>query len=747
MQLAKSMVMLAIMLMAGALSAQMEGWDYYNSNSYPKGITHSQEYIWVASDGGLCRIDRINGDKQIFNTYSSEIPTNEINCLIADSTGGVWIGTPLGLILFDGSTWAVFNTGNTILPSNYINCLEIDRVGDLWIGTGQGLVKYNGTVFQIIIYDLPDIYYNVECIRADLNNDIWFGASYWWYWGGIGLCFEERLYRYSAGIIHNYPDFYFFPGDMAVDSNNNLWMTTFWSYSAGSLARYDGADWTFYNNSNSGFTLQQPKCVRVGQNDVVWVGGECYNNQYGSIARYDGTDWTIYSTVNSGLPGPLVHCLHIDDQNVKWFGYTEGVVGGVVSYDEENWQLYSIATSGLVSNTITCIAVEADNTKWIGSYTNYRRGGIVAYDGTSWETYTLGNSPLPSYNVKCVAVDPQGTKWIGLSGDYNNNQGGMARFDGTDWTIYQTSNSGIPHNDVDCIAIDQTGTRWLGSGPTEALSSRISRFLNTWIVYYPASSMLYSEIRCAVEATDGRMWFGSYGSGISSYWNQNWIHHFFTQYDPLTNYVQCCARDSDGNLWFGTRAGLLRYSSQGWTLFNTANSGLIDNDIICMEFDNNNMLWMGTINSGVIRFDGTQWASYNTGNSVLLTNKINCLAVDNDNVKWFGTDMGLFSYSGSGVLIDDMTSDNLIPIRLEIYPNPIGRNQSVTFRAEKALMGNIDIYNVKGQKVMQLKYKNSDRQVIWNGIDKEGKLCSSGVYLVRLTSDKGTTAKKLIIMN
>ena len=99
------------------------------------------------------------------------IDTN-INDLLLDRAGNLWVATHRGLCRFDGSAFQAFTTEHG-LPNNFIRCLFEDRQGHLWIGTNSGVVHYDGRTFQRI--QSPHI--GPVCrILEDRAGTFWFGS-------------------------------------------------------------------------------------------------------------------------------------------------------------------------------------------------------------------------------------------------------------------------------------------------------------------------------------------------------------------------------------------------------------------------------------------------------------------------------------------------------------------------------------------------------------------------------------------
>ena len=93
-------------------------------------------------------------------------------------------------------------------------------------------------------------------------------------------------------------------------------------------------------------------------------------------------------------------------------------------------------------------------------------------------------------------------------------------------------------------------------------------------------------------------------------------------------------------------------------------------------------------------------------------------------------------------------------IFLRNYPNPFRSSTTISFefsteQNRQNERNTISIYNIKGQKVKQLKIINYElgiHNIIWDGKDKSGKQVQSGIYFYKLESGEFTSTKKMILM-
>ena len=83
------------------------------------------------------------------------------------------------------------------------------------------------------------------------------------------------------------------------------------------------------------------------------------------------------------------------------------------------------------------------------------------------------------------------------------------------------------------------------------------------------------------------------------------------------------------------------------------------------------------------------------------------------------------------------------------YPNPFNPTTNFSYSVKEEALVNIEIYNVKGQKVRTLVNEVQDYgiyRVTWNGETDNGNKVSSGIYFYKINTGDFTTTKKMILM-
>ncbi|MCF7913342.1 MAG: DUF1565 domain-containing protein [Candidatus Cloacimonetes bacterium] len=110
-------------------------------------------------------------------------------------------------------------------------------------------------------------------------------------------------------------------------------------------------------------------------------------------------------------------------------------------------------------------------------------------------------------------------------------------------------------------------------------------------------------------------------------------------------------------------------------------------------------------------------------------------------------DMGAFEY---GMVETDEVAIENEKLKIENYPNPFNPETTIFFSTTEGTENSeLSIYNIKGQCLRSFKIQNPKskiNQVVWDGRNENGRLVSSGVYLVRVQSNNEIVSKKIMLI-
>ena len=241
-----------------------------------------------------------------------------IGCFYEDSRGNKWIGTHTALHRIDASgresSIALLKFG---VPPDVMSIIE-DRSGSIWIGTfNNGLFRLDprSRRFKRFRHDPnnPSSLSNddVGHLLIDLDGSLW--AATW-----------DGLNRFDAGT----EQFTVFRADphnreliylaIAEGREHDLWLGT---YGFG-LQRFDtrSAQFTIYNDANSGLSNNQINFIRFTRARKMWVATQNGLNEFDPATRRS----TVFG-VREGLPSSGVSCVLEDGHGRLWMSTDKGV--------------------------------------------------------------------------------------------------------------------------------------------------------------------------------------------------------------------------------------------------------------------------------------------------------------------------------------------------------------------------------------------------------------------------------------
>jgi len=286
-----------------------------------------------------------------WRTWQDGVAGAEINALLRDGEGRLWIGTNgLGLGFYDGAYFTTFTTDDG-LAHNWVNALLQDSEGRLWIGTdGGGVSRYDGKGFTTFTTDDGLANDVVKALLQDTQGRIWIGTG----GGGVSLYDGEGFTTLTTqdGLSSDWI------GALLEDSEGRFWIGT----EEGGVSLYDGERFTIMN-IRDGLGHNWVSALLQDSEGRVWVG------TLGGVSFYDGERFTTLNT-RDGLGHNWVGALLQDGDGHLWIG-TEG--GGVSRYAGQDLTTFTTET-GLAHNAVAALALDKQGTIWVGT-----EGGVNLY--------------------------------------------------------------------------------------------------------------------------------------------------------------------------------------------------------------------------------------------------------------------------------------------------------------------------------------------------------------------------------
>jgi ligand-binding sensor domain-containing protein len=309
-----------------------------------------------------------------------------------------------------------------------------------------------------------------------------------------------------------------------------------------------------------------------------------------------------------------------------------------------------------------------------------------------------------------------GNKWFGTSN-------GISKFDGTHWTNYTTSD-GLGDNYVYSICCDENGEIWAGTYGGYTSNHGLSKFNGTsWTNYGTSSGLSGNCVSNIIADKQNNKWIAT-NNGVSIFDGTNWTN-FTTSNGLVNNDVKSIAIDSLGNKWFGTRFGLSKYDGKNWYSY------LTERMITSIAIDKSGNKWIST-DLGVYMFDDINWTWYNTSNCAIPGNSTYKIIIDSIGNKWIATYKWLACLSNILDSNESLQFNTICNIYFNQNTNKLTINNPVK--------SSIILSNLNGQLIKTIETDNYETIVDLVGYKE-------GVYIVKITSEKGNISRKIIIQN
>ena len=519
----------------------------------------SQGGIWYQKQDE--QLGRIDGNQFVTVTNPPGLGSQQINTLVADTEGRLWVGTDKELAVWDGKKFA------NMLPTNEEPELKVQQIapgrdGSLWVLTDHELRKWReqqwvarvknweGSKLETSALPQSPIASPAPSMLADSLGGLWvlhYGVGLWhvdasgqvsrvregqglpnalveaWYedregnmWLGLnggGLaCVRRRMFHTillteNTVIAHS----------ICEDPAGVMWFgtpgNTVLRWRDGELNRFTPPPETF-----AGFDTE----VFPGEAGKLWVG----NVQNGVLLLENEKFSRPFPAADIGTVARVVYQDHLSR---VWIGSEFGL------FCWEQGKLKSFtAADGFPAAYVMAITEDAARAIWIGTslgelrryqdgkFTNYRPPDTLT-DAAAFAAAATAD-PMKERNRGTLSggerfwalhADDEGVIWIGSLG------GGLLQFQNGKFTRY-TSREGLPNEYISQILEDGRGWLWLGTrgGIVRVRKSELNHFAQgethsiSFTTYGKVDGLPTAECSgggqpACWRSKDGRLWFAT----------------------------------------------------------------------------------------------------------------------------------------------------------------------------------------------------------------------------------------------
>ncbi|MBX7222288.1 MAG: GAF domain-containing protein [Blastocatellia bacterium] len=212
---------------------------------------------------------------------------------------------------------------------------------------------------------------------------------------------------------------------------------------------------------------------------------------------------------------------------------------------------------------------------------------------------------------------------------------------------FYAERDGLPQNAVMDVTLDRKGYLWVGTQNGAACFNG-----RTWTVVNLPNRRLSNSVQALLAASDGSLWIGTYGAGLSRLKDGNWTT-FDKQSGPFASNVVTALLETSTEgrslIWAGTEDGLFQFDGTLWKRADQPTWGLTQPLAVISLLETATaqgqpVIWAGTRNQGLVRLENNRFTVLQTANSGLPGNTVFSLTetpqASGSRFLWVGTNLG-----------------------------------------------------------------------------------------------------------
>jgi signal transduction histidine kinase/ligand-binding sensor domain-containing protein/DNA-binding response OmpR family regulator len=628
--------------------------------------------------------DALTGFSQNQNLKFEHIGTAEglsqinVNAIMQDSRGFIWIGTRDGLNRYDGYKFTIYRydpTDSNTVSNSFIQDIVEDKEGNLWIATQNGVNKFDvrHNLFTRYLHNNHNANTlssnTVNKLELDKSGNLWIGTER----GGLDF-FNIKKNQFNHYAHSEYDALSISDNNVRTlfeDSKRNLWIGTL----DGGLNLLDRKTGTFSRFEHDDANVQtisgnSVSSIFEDKTHHIWIGTQgkglnLFDPQKGTFTHFAHDEKNPYS-----ISANNIYSTKEDDDGNLWVG-TEN--GGISILKKETNKFYNykhdeIDNNSIKGNSIYSICRDNLGNMWLGAFS----GGINLFKKSTksfnYYDHNSSSNSLSNNFVLDLYEDGGHNIWIGTDG------GGLNKFNPQNgsFTFFKhdpSNKNSVSGNYVLVVKQDKGGEFWIGTWADGISILNPKTNLFSYLKHDPANpnSLSGNNIYAITFTDDNKAWISSFYAGLDEYDKKtNTFKHFrFDADDPRSlssDMVFSILEDKRKNLWIGTYSGglnLLDRKTNKFTRFqHDENHNSISNNMVPDIFeDHKGNLWISTF-AGLNLFNPrTRHFTVFTKKNGLPSDIIYAVREENNKL-WISTNSGLSEYDPATSTFKNFTTDD-----------------------------------------------------------------------------------------
>lgn len=514
--------------------------------------------VWVAYNHG--DIQYYNPKTQSFVTYSKKLfPKNKhgIRCIKDDGKGRIYIGLRSdGMYVYNRKTrkakhFAHNKKNKQGLPGNKVNSIYIDHNNNLWIGTNMGLALFNeGTdCFRVLQHQDNDKNSiagdNIFQITETDYHELWILSATC----GISVL-DLKMYRQP--FYENLSFQHITKGNSGLasdntrkviqDSFNNIWIGYFGS-GIDFISKSSPHFKTLYYNDKP---ITNTFGIYCDRQDCLWIVQDNIIKRYHHGQTVD--NWNFSSHIFNAPA--TVYSIIQDHKGHMWFGTCDN---GIFEFDTHTKQFtHYLRIQGTDAHAL---CESRDGTILAGTET-----GIYSIKDRVERKETMLNKLMGKTHTHIFSIieDNTGQLWIGTVGK------GVFVFDKERKLIaHMNEKNLLRSNSASQIFKDSQGGIWIATFNGLAYV-KSPKNLKSVKIYNERQGLKGNHICAICQDKKGNIWVStSLGIACLNIHNQRFYNYGFQYGIPKGNFVEAAAAVTlDGTLYFSSTSGVCYFNPQ-----------------------------------------------------------------------------------------------------------------------------------------------------------------------------------------
>jgi len=512
-----------------------------------------------------------------------------------------------GVLLADAGPPPVYELGDPIfhavadarsIPENDVTALAQDAAGFLWIGTPDGLVRYDGYTFRVFRRDPNDprslVGNGVRTIRAAADGRVWIGSNT----SGVAV-FDPRTETFAS-----IPE-----GEKALasdairgfaESKEGMWVATTKGLHLVEPATLRVTRVECAPKGKPSAPRKNLGSMLLDRRGDLWLGSA----DGLSVRRGDGRLESVADELLSGKP---IYRLFEAADGAIWIALFGG---GLVKLDPATAEakLLDAETRPLA------LAQPEPQTVWVGTTGD----GIEVRDATTGALRKRHRrdvsvkESLVSSRISALRLDRSGLLWIGTVG------GGLARYSPPDAAFQLMKSSparpdGLTNSEVESLFESSDGLLWVGThdNGVDVFDAR-HRVAGYRAGGAKGQTLDIANVGAITETRDGAMWIGTFAAIHRLDRKSGRIERFAAEaYGKTTGRITSLTPAADGSgVWVGATGGLAFFDTASGVAAPALyeDGSKVTGNVADVTYDKSGVLWiahgggLGTLAAGKGRF-------------------------------------------------------------------------------------------------------------------------------------------------